>query len=257
MSTEALLAGRDARLIRSLLPVLRLFNRRYLRLRQSGTEHLRAGPVLYVSNHNGGIFGPDLLCTLGTLWDTLGPENPLYAMAHDFAMRHLRALGLVLSRFGALRASPDNAAAVIAAGGQVLCYPGGDLEAYRHSRRRDEIILLERTGFIRVAQRWGVPIVPIVVYGAHRSGYIFHEGAGIARWLRLRGRGRLQRFPLALALPWGLAVGPYVPYLPLPFPISLRVLPPLHVSAAEDASAARERVRALMQRTLLALRAGE
>lgn len=43
MSTEALLAGRDARMIRSLLPALRLFNRRYLRLRQSGTEHLRAG----------------------------------------------------------------------------------------------------------------------------------------------------------------------------------------------------------------------
>ena len=55
-------------------------------LRTQGLEHLRPdpGPVLYVSNHNGGILGPDLFCTLGTLWEALGPDSPPYAMAHDF-----------------------------------------------------------------------------------------------------------------------------------------------------------------------------
>jgi hypothetical protein len=71
------------------------------------------------------------------------PEAPLYALAHDFAMQQFRAFGRVLQRFGAVRASRDNALRVLAAGGQALVYPGGDLEAYRHYRLRDRIVLGE------------------------------------------------------------------------------------------------------------------
>ena len=55
---------------------------------------------------------------------------------------------------------------------------------------------------------------------------------------------------IALALPWGVALGPWVPYLPLPFPIRLRVLPPVRIGPAEDPPAVSERVRALMQGAL-------
>ena len=244
---------RDPRLIARLLPALRPVLRRYFRLRVQGLENLPRGPALLVANHNGGIFGPDLPCTLGTLWDTLGPDAPLYALAHDFAMRQLAPLGRVLQRFGAVRATPDNARRILERGGQALVYPGGDLDAYRHFDRRDEVVLGERVGFVRVAQRCGVPIVPIVAHGAHRSAYIFTEGEHIARALGLRRWGRLDRFPIALSLPWGLAIGPWVPHLPLPFPITLRVLPPVLVDEAADPRAAREDVRAAMQTALDAM----
>jgi 1-acyl-sn-glycerol-3-phosphate acyltransferase len=241
---------RDPAFIARMLPAMRLLNRRYLRLRAEGLEHVRREPALYVGNHNSGIMGPDLACTLASLWDVLGPEAPLYPLAHDFAMRQLPPLGRLLQRFGAVRASPDNARRVLEAGGQALVYPGGDLDAYRHSRRRDQIVLGRRTGFVRVAQATGVPIVPIVVHGAHRSAYIFTEGEGIARRLRLKEWGRLERFPLALALPWGLAVGPWVPYLPLPFPIRLRVLPPMRIPPGADPAEGREEIRRAMQGAL-------
>lgn len=244
---------RDPAFIRAILPALGLLNRRYLRLRVEGREHLRGGPALYVANHNSGIMGPDLSCTFGTLWETLGPEAPVYALAHDFAMRQLKPLGRVIQRAGAVRASRDNARRILAAGGAALVYPGGDLDAYRHTRRRDQVVLGPRTGFVRTAQEAGVPIVPIVAYGAHRSAYIFSEGEGLARRLGLKRWGRLERFPLALALPWGVAVGPWLPYLPLPFPIRLRVLPPIAIAPAEDAQAGRERVRAQMQDALDAM----
>jgi hypothetical protein len=48
-----------------------------------------------------------------------------------------------------------------------------------------------------------------------------------------------------------------VPYLPLPFPVRLRVLPPVQISPAEDPAAARERVRALMQDALDDLARGD
>jgi len=247
------LDARSPELIAEILPFVRAANRRYLKLRVEGLEHVPRAPALYVGNHNGGLAGPDLCCTLGSLWSALGPETRLYALAHDFAMRHVPAFGAVLQRFGALRASPDNAGRALAAGGHVLVYPGGDLDAYRHARRRDEVVLGTRTGFVRVAQAAGVPIVPIVAHGAHRSAYIFTEGEAIARLIGLKRWARLERFPVALALPWGLALGPWLPYLPLPFPIQLRVLPPIAAPADADPDTIRRRVQAEMQAALDAL----
>lgn len=244
------LDARDPALIARLLPVARALNSRYFRLRLEGFDRLPEGPALYVGNHNGGIAGPDLCCTLGSLWEARGPAAPLYALAHDFAMRQMKPFGAALQRFGALRATPDNALHALRSGAQVLVYPGGDIDAYRHARRRDEVVLGERTGFVRVAQAAGVPIVPIVAHGAHRSAYIFSEGEGLARLLGLKRWGRLERFPLAFALPWGLTLGPWLPYLPLPFPIQLRALDPIPAPPGADPGVIREQVRAAMQAAL-------
>ena len=241
---------RDPALIADVMPLVRAFKDGYIRMRAEGLELLKPGPTLYVSNHNGGIAGPDLLCTLGTLWEVLGPEAPVYALAHDFAMRHACWLGRFIQRFGAVRAAPGNAERILQSGGQALVYPGGDIDAYRHYKRRNEIIFGERTGFIKIARRAGVPIIPIVVHGAHRSAYIFYEGEGLAKRIGMPRWARLSRFPIALALPWGIAAGPWLPYLPLPFPLSTRVLPPVHVGKDEAPEDARDRTRALMQAAL-------
>jgi 1-acyl-sn-glycerol-3-phosphate acyltransferase len=250
------LGRRDPGLIRWLLPRLEWVNRRYLRLDADGVGHLPAGPALLVANHNGGIMGPDLACTLAVLWRALGPEAPLYALAHDFAMRQLTPLGRVLQRVGAIRAARANALGALASGAKVLVYPGGDLDTYRSFRRRDEVVILPRTGFVDVARAAGVPIVPIVTWGAHRSAVILTDGAAIAGRLGMPRWARLERFPVALALPWGLALGPWLPYLPLPFPIRQRILPARMVGADEDAGAVAAAIQADMQAALEELRDG-
>ena len=192
-------------------------------MRVEGIEHVPAGPALLVGNHNNGLAGPDILCTLSALWDARGPEAPLYALAHDFAMRTVTVLGAAIARFGALPATRDYARHALATGAQVLVYPGGDLEAYRHFRRRNEIILGPRTGFVTLAQERGIPIIPVVAQGAHRSAIVLHEGEGFARRIGLRRWARLERFPLALALPWGVTAGPWLPWaaVALPHPPAL------------------------------------
>ncbi|MDB4931887.1 MAG: putative acyltransferase [Myxococcaceae bacterium] len=244
------LGARAPEVIAAVMPLARVLCRRYFRLRVEGLDRLPAGPALLVGNHNNGLAGPDIACTLSTLWDARGPDAPLYALAHDFAMRHVAVFGAVIARFGALAATRANARRALDAGAQVLVYPGGDLEAYRHFRRRDEVILGPRTGFVTLAQEAGVPIVPVVAQGAHRSAIVFHEGEAIARRLGLKRWARLERFPLALALPWGLAAGPWLPWLPLPFPIRLRFLAPLRVAPDDDPAEVRERVRGAMQSAL-------
>jgi hypothetical protein len=51
-------------------------------------------------------------------------------------------------------------------------------------------------------------------------------------------------------MPWGLAIGPWIPYLPLPFPIRLRVLAPISVGPNDDPAVVRETVRVQMQAAL-------
>lgn len=241
------LDARDPEVVAAVLPRFERLNRLWLRLRVDGREHLRADPTLYVGNHNGGIAGPDLSCTLGTLWRALGPEAPLYALAHDFAMRSLPRVGRLVQALGAIRATPENAHRALASGGSVLVYPGGDLDAFRHFRDRDRVVFGPRTGFVRVAQRAGVPIVPIVAHGAHRSAIIFHEGEALARLLGVDRSLRTPRFPLALSLPWIVGAGPWVPYFPLPFPIRLRILPAMIAPPGADPASIRDAVVDAMQ----------
>lgn len=241
---------RDPEAIAAVLPHVEELTARWLKLRVEGLEHLVRRPTLFVGNHNGGIMGPDLFCTLATLWRHFGPEAPLYAMAHDFAMRRVTPLGRMLQRVGGMRADPANAVRVLEHGGMVLVYPGGDLDAFRHFSRRDQIVFGRRTGFVRVAQEANVPIVPVVAHGAHRSAIILHEGEWIARALGLTGWSRLARFPIALAVPWGVCVGPWVPYFPLPFPIRLRILPAIEVRRDLDPGTIRDDIVARMQRAM-------
>lgn len=241
---------RDPALIERVLPAMNAFSSSYLRLRSEGVENVPQGPAMFAGNHNGGILGPDLFCTLPTLWRALTVKSPLYALAHDFAMRQVTPIGRVLQRLGAVAASRANARRVLAAGGQVLVYPGGDLDAYRAFEHRNRVVILPRTGFVEVAKAEGVPIVPVVTRGAHRSAFIFCEGRGIARALDMPRWARLERFPLALALPWGFAPGPWLPYLPLPFPVRLRVLPAIHVTKEDDTREVARHVEKEMQRAM-------
>jgi 1-acyl-sn-glycerol-3-phosphate acyltransferase len=244
---------RDPELIARVLPSLESVSQHYFRSTCEGLEHADGGPAMFVGNHNGGIMGPDLFCTLAALWRTLKPESPLYALAHDFAMRQFTPLGRLLQRFGAVAATRANALRVLRASGQLLVYPGGDLEAYRHFRRRNEVVILPRTGFVEVARSANVPIIPIVAHGAHRSAYIFHEGRALAERLGMPRWARLERFPLAFALPWIVSPGPWLPYLPLPVRVRLRVLPPVTVPDHEDAVHVARRIQSRMQAALEAM----
>jgi 1-acyl-sn-glycerol-3-phosphate acyltransferase len=240
---------RDPALVARVLPWLERFNRGYLRVAVEGHEHIRRGPVLYVANHSNGIADPAVAATLGALWRALGPDEPLYALAHDWAMRQVTPVGRVLMRFGALCASPAAAARALRRRASVLVYPGGCIDAFRPTREKHRVRLGERTGFVRLAQRIGVPIVPVVAEGTHESAWIVTDGERLARWLGT-DRIRQPRFPIAVSAPWGLVLGPWLPYLPLPSRVRLRFLPEVRVAAHDRPEDVQRVVAASMQHAL-------
>jgi 1-acyl-sn-glycerol-3-phosphate acyltransferase len=146
-------------------------------------------------------------------------------------------------KMGGIRAHPRQAMAALDGGAVVLVYPGGGDEVYRSDERRNEVDLPGRMGFVKLALRYGAPIVPLVAAGGHRTLIVLDEGERLARWLGLDRRG-IPRLPISLSLPWGLAVG--FPYnIPFPARIDIRVGEPIRFDevgpdAARDRGLVRE-----------------
>jgi 1-acyl-sn-glycerol-3-phosphate acyltransferase len=183
-----------------------------------------------------------------------------YGLAHELPM-NIPGVGTFLSRLGAVRASHENAARIFNQGSKVMVYPGGDVEALRPYRDRNRIRFDGRRGYLRLALRHGVPIVPVVAAGAHAGFIVLSDGRKLARVLRLDRLFRLKALPVSFSLPWGITVGLLPPYYPLKTRILIEVLEPIHFDrcgeeAAQDEAYVRacdERVRTAMQRKLCAL----
>jgi 1-acyl-sn-glycerol-3-phosphate acyltransferase len=222
------LADRDADLIRDLLPALWLAASTYFRAEVTGLEHLpKSGPVLCVGNHSGGVVLPDTLIFTLAFNAYFGVERAFHPIAHDrwFSTPGLRWI----RKLGVLPASPASVTLAMDAGAAVLVYPGGDWEVYRPSWRSGQVDFAGRRGWIRTALEHDVPIAPVVSLGGQETALFLSQGDRLARALRLDRLLRFSVLPVAVTVPWGLQVGAFLPFVPLPAKIRIRVLEPFRV----------------------------
>jgi 1-acyl-sn-glycerol-3-phosphate acyltransferase len=118
----------------------------------------------------------------------------------------------------------------------VLVYPGSDLDTWRPFRHRNRIELGGRTGFLKLALRERVPIVPVVSAGTSEQMVVLLRGERVARALGLKRLLRAEACPIMLALPWGITSG-YLPYVPLPAQTTLRFGSPIRFAHVDPAQA--------------------
>ena len=209
--------ARDEALLRQAVarigPVLDFWFRPEIR----GLERVPSGPALMVGNHNGGSMSPDSFVIGVALYRAHGVRSVPYWLGHDMVVslplfRRVVPLGVV-------RASSAMAHEVFDAGRKVLVYPGGEQDTLRPWAERDRIVFAGRTGYVRLALREGVPIVPVVVAGAHEVFMVLGGGPTLARLLLTKALFRVKTWPPTLSLPWGLTLGP--PFFYLPFPVRM------------------------------------
>jgi 1-acyl-sn-glycerol-3-phosphate acyltransferase len=252
------LDNRDPHAVERVVRLIAEPMQRYFEAEVVGLENvLEGGPQLFVGNHNGGACAPEMFLFGAAIYRRLGLDALPYGLAHEVVGR-FAPFARVLVPVGAVRASPANAARIFARSRNVLVYPGGDEDSMRPSSQRDQIVFAERKGYIRLALRHGVPIVPVVAFGAHDVFVVLDDGRWLASRLGLHRAGRLKVLPTVLCLPWGITLGPLVPFIPLPARIRLEVLPPIRFDrqgegAASDAAyvaACDEQVRTQMQASL-------
>jgi 1-acyl-sn-glycerol-3-phosphate acyltransferase len=234
------LAARDPRFIERVLPLLGALYDRYFRCETELEDELPSGPFLAVANHNGMTGTPDMFCHMVAFWRRHGAARAAYGLMHDVPFR-LPVAGPWLNASGALAAHPDNARRALDAGAAVLVFPGGDLDACKPFRDRYRIDFGARRGFLRVAIRHGVPLVPIVSAGAHHSLYLVSDGHRLAEALGLPRLARSNVLPLGFALPFGLVAGIPYPHLPPPVKVHTRFLRRIDLglppSSADDPAA--------------------
>jgi 1-acyl-sn-glycerol-3-phosphate acyltransferase len=227
------LEGRDVEFVALMLDFFRALGERYFDWDVLGTEHLpRSGGALLVSNHSGGVVVSDAFLTHVAVYDALGLSRPVHCLAHDFAFDE-PVLSRYMRRFGVLRAQPQLAQAALEAERLVLVYPGSDRDAYRPFSERHRVSLSGRKGFVRLAKRAGVPIIPVVSVGTHEQLVVLARGERLGRALKTRSVFRSDCLPVTLSVPWGLSVG-FLPYVPLPAQTTIAFGEAIDVASDDD-----------------------
>src|SRR3954454_20790196 len=195
------LDGGSERLQRAQAPFWNLVMDHYFRMEMEGWDGLPQEPSLLVGVHSGGSLTIDAW-TVGLQWSRrFGAERTLHPTAHDVLMP-APGLGDYFRANGAIPPTREAMGAALDAGHDVLLWPGGEQDAMRNWRKRDQAVLANRKGFVRFALRQQVPIVPVATVGGHDTVFVLSEGRFLAKWTglgkRLRGAtiaDRL-RFPL-------------------------------------------------------------
>ncbi|WP_099238063.1 lysophospholipid acyltransferase family protein [Synechococcus sp. BDU 130192] len=251
------LEGRDPETIRRLLPLWEWLYKFYFRVETSGWENLpTAEPVLGVGSHNGGLAAPDMWMMMYDWFQRYGVERPTYGLMHRNIWLAFPELAKIAVKTGAVQAHPKMAIAALKSGANVLVYPGGGQDVFRPHAQRNQIYFAERRGFIKLALRQGVPIVPLISWGAHDSIFVIEDiYEPLKEFLKAFNLPWLfnidpEVFPIYLGLPWGVAFGP-LPNFPLPTKMYTRVCPPIRFEKYGRAAAGdRPYVEACYQRVL-------
>lgn len=197
--------------------------RYWFRVQWEGIEHIPTeSGALLVSNHAGAI-PSDAPAIMHGIETQLG--RPVYGLA-EYLFRDLPAIGTLWSRAGGVTAHPDNAYRLLKEDQQlVLVFPEGAKGTGKLYKDRYRLARFGRGGFVEIAMRAGVPIIPIAVVGAEESMPILFKSKRLANLLGI---------PYAPITANMLMFGPLGGLAYLPAKFRIRVLEPIHFTAEPD-----------------------
>jgi 1-acyl-sn-glycerol-3-phosphate acyltransferase len=197
--------------------------RRWFRTEWEGLDKVPlAGGALLVSNHAGAI-PADAPVIMHGIEEELG--RPVYGMA-DYLFRSMPVVGTAWARAGGVAAHPDNAYRLLREQQQLtLVFPEGTKGTGKIFTERYQLRRFGRGGFVEIAMRAGVPVVPIVVVGSEEAMPMLAKSSFLARALGV------PYVPLTANM---LLFGPLglVAYFPSKF--KLRVLDPVYFDVPAD-----------------------
>ena len=225
------LEDRDPGVISSLMPRMKWFYDHYFRVQTGGWHHVPSGKALFVGSHNGGLTAPDMHMFMYDWFCRFGPERPFYGLMHPGMWRFNPSIAELATQAGAIRAHPKMAIMALQQGASVAVFPGGAQDVFRPHHLRDRIHFCDRKGFIKLALRESVPIIPFISWGAHDTLVVLADVYEQVQKLHEMGMPWLFNsdpivFPIYLGLPWGLCFGP-LPNLPWPTQIHTQICSPI------------------------------
>jgi 1-acyl-sn-glycerol-3-phosphate acyltransferase len=197
---------------------------RWFRAEWEGLEKIPVnGGALLIANHAAAI-PSDAPVIMHGIEEELG--RPVYGLA-DYLFKSVPVVGTLWARAGGVPAHPENAYRLLREQQQlVLVFPEGGKGPGKTWDQRYQLRRFGRGGFVEIAMRAGVPVVPIAVVGAEESMPILFKIPSVAKALGL------PYFPVtANQLLLGPVLGSLM-YFPTKF--KLRVLDPVGFDVPPD-----------------------
>ncbi len=183
------------------------------------------GGALLVANHAGAI-PPDAPAIMHGIEEELG--RPVYGLA-DEMFKRMPVVGTLWSRVGGVLAHPDNAYRLLREQQQLaLVFPEGTKGTGKTYGERYQLRRFGRGGFVEIAMRAGVPIIPIAVMGSEEAMPMLWKSNGLAKLLGV------PYVPVTANMLAFAALGPLGGVLTLPAKIKIRVLDPVHFDVEPD-----------------------
>jgi 1-acyl-sn-glycerol-3-phosphate acyltransferase len=196
---------------------------KWFRVEWDGMEKIPAdGGALLVANHAGAI-PSDAPVIMHGIEKERG--RTVYGLA-DYFFRTVPVVGTLWARGGGVSARPANAYRLLKEQGQlVLDFPEGTKGPSKSFTDRYQLRRFGRGGFVEIAMRAGVPVVPIAVTGSEEAMPILFRLPSVAKVLGL------PYFPVTANV---VVMGPLGYVLPLPAKFTLRVLDPISFDVPPD-----------------------
>ena len=230
--------GHDAALARWADPLWTMLSTVYWRLEVENPSVVPEQPCVFVCNHGGAIpiDGP-------LLADAVRRERPMAAPVRwllEDEVFNAPLLGRLFNRLGAVRASRENALALLSRGFSVAVFPEGAAALNQEAGLRDRLGPFGRGGYLRIAHEVGARVIPVAIVGSKET-------------MPLLGR---------LPFPWKASSSFPITLPPLPKKWRVHLEEPIDVREAlgrdlsvEAVGKLNERVKATIQAALDILRA--
>ena len=196
---------------------------RWFRTEWEGLEKIpEEGGALLVANHAGAI-PSDAPVIMHGIEKELG--RPIYGLA-DYFFRTVPVVGTLWARSGGVSARPANAYRLLREQQQLaLVFPEGTKGPSKSFTDRYQLRRFGRGGFVEIAMRAGVPVIPIAVVGSEEAMPVMLRLPTLARALGV------PYVPITANL---LTMGPLGVVMPFPAKFKLQVLDPVHFDVPAD-----------------------
>ena len=195
---------------------------RWLRVEWEGFEKIPTeGGALMAANHAGAI-PVDAPSIMHGIERELG--RPVYGLA-DEVFKKMPVVNVAWSRLGGVQAHPDNAYRLLREQQQlVMVFPEGSKGPGKLYSERYRLRRFGRGGFVQIAMRAGVPIIPLAIIGNEETMPIVAKVPALAK---------------ALGVPYApitanMLFGPIGMWVPFPAKMRIRVLDPVRLDVLPD-----------------------
>lgn len=197
--------GKDPSFVEFLRPLFQFMYYNYFRVDVAGIRHIpRKGPAILVANHAGTLPYDGAMVHLA-VYNELAGQREVRFLVDDFVY-DMPLLGTFIERIGGMRACQENAQDLLDAGHLIVVFPEGVAGIGKPYEERYRLRNLGKGGFVRLAMRTGVPVIPVAIVGSEETHPIIWKSE------RLGSHLGLPFIPFTPTFPW---LGP-LGMVPLP-----------------------------------------